>query len=81
MKIAISKLEPQETLIDIDSTAGIVGGGKTESVIYTGSTAFGDITLTQSDAEVINFEYETKYGVLTGSLGLGYTLGLAYDAK
>lgn len=81
MKIAISKLEPQETLIDIDSTAGIVGGGKTESVIYAESTAFGDITLTQSDAEVINFEYETKYGVLTGSLGLGYTLGLAFDAK
>ena len=83
MKIAISELKPQETLTDMNYTAGrvVVGGGETETVIYTTSTASGDITFTKSDANVIGFEYETKRGVYTGSFGFGYSLALAFDAK
>lgn len=81
MKIAISKLEPQETLSDIEFTAGgAIVGGKTEAVIYTASNATGDFTVTQSDASVYSFEYKTNRGVYSGSLGFGYALAFSFEA-
>ena len=82
MKIAISELKSQENLIDIDSTASkAVVGGSTEVEVFTASYASGDLTVTQSDANVYSVEYETDFGVLSGSLGLGYSLALSFDAN
>lgn len=81
MKIAISDLKPQESLVNIDSTAGqAIVGGETQVEIFTTSSAFGDFTFTESEGNVYNFEFETKQGKYSGSFGLGYSIALSFDA-
>ena len=79
MKIAISELKPQEALIDIDSIAGeVVVGGETQVEIFSAATASGDLTFTKSKGNVYSFEYKSKRGVYSGSLGFGYALAFSY---
>jgi hypothetical protein len=82
MKIAISELKSPETLQDISSESGgaIIGGGTSASVaVFT--TAYGDFSITQSDANSYTYVYENDYGKYSFSLAFGYGVGFSAEYK
>ncbi len=82
MKIAISELEPQESIYDLDrATVTAITGGATEVAIFTESFAEGDFAITRSDANVYSFEYKSKRGVYNISFGFGYALAASFTAN
>ena len=58
----------------------LIVGGATEATIFTESYASGDITITQSDADVYTFSYAGERGVYSLSVGVGYAFGFSFDA-
>jgi hypothetical protein len=82
MKIAISELEPQESIYDLDlSKVTTITGGATEVEILTQSFAEGDLAVTKSGANVYKFQYKTKGGVYDISFGFGYALAASFTAN
>jgi hypothetical protein len=82
MKIAISELKSPQTLDDLSPEAGgAIIGGETSASVGVFTTAYGDFSITQSDANSYTYVYENDYGKYSFSVAFGYGFGFSAEYK